>query len=64
MSYFTLQPEKEQLPKYLEDFKNNILKKKNTEFWILGRMIEHIDNEKLPESIRTFKSIKDLVEEI
>jgi DNA-binding transcriptional MerR regulator len=64
ISYFTIQPESENISKYLEDFKESILKKKNTNFWILGRMVEHIDNNKLPESIRIFQSIKDLVKEI
>lgn len=64
VSYFTIQPEKESLSQYLKDFEKTLLKKKTTKFWILGKMIEHIDLKKLPNSIKTFQSIHHLVEEI
>lgn len=64
ISYFTIKPEKEDLSKYLEEFEETILKKKSTKFWILGRMTQYLNNEKLPNSIKTFASIKDLLKEL
>lgn len=64
VSYFTIQPEKESLSQYLKDFEKTLLKNKTTKFWILGKMIEHIDLKKLPNSIKTFQTIHNLVEEI
>ena len=64
VSYFTIQPEKETISQYLKDFENFLLKNKTTKFWILGKMIEHIDPKSLPSSIKTFQSIHSLVEQI
>jgi DNA-binding transcriptional MerR regulator len=61
ISYFTIKPEKEDLLTYLEEFHEKILNNSNTKFWILGRMIEHLDPKKLSNKITTFKSIDDLV---
>lgn len=61
VSYFTIKPEKEYLLGYLEEFKEKILCHNNTKFWILGRMLDYLDSNKLPENITTFKSINDLV---
>ncbi len=64
ISYFTIKPEKEELDKYLEQFEEMLLKDRKTKFWILGRMTQYIDLEKLPKSIKTFQSINDLVKEL
>lgn len=64
ISYFTIKPEKEELPKYLKEFEELILKKEKTKFWILGRMTQYIDNEDLPKSVKLFQSINDLVKEL
>lgn len=61
ISYFTINPEKENITAYLEEFHEKILSLGNAKFWILGRMLEYIDYKKLPENIITFKSISDLV---
>ena len=64
ISYFTLKPEKEDMKKYLEEFNDTILKKKTNQFWILGRMTQHIDEQALPEQIKVFQSIDNLVKEL
>lgn len=61
ISCFTIKPEKENLQTYLEDFKDIILKKPNTNFWILGQMLNNIDLDQLPNGIKTFDSIKNLI---
>lgn len=64
ISYFTINPEKENITAYLEEFHEKILSLGNAKFWILGRMLEYIDYKKLPENIITFKSISDLVKKL
>ncbi|MCC1485023.1 MerR family transcriptional regulator [Winogradskyella immobilis] len=61
LSYFTVKPYKEDLDKYIKNFSETILQNSNSEFWILGQMLNHIDIEKLPKNIKTFKSIKSVV---
>lgn len=64
ISYFTVQPERENLESYLKEFEYKLLKSPNFEFWILGRMIKYIDSKKLPKSIKLFKNIDDLVNKL
>ena len=64
VSYFTVKPLKENLIPYLEDFNKILLKKHNTNFWILGQMLNTIDTDKLPKGIRAFKSIQALIKEL
>ena len=58
ISYFTVQPEKENIVKYLDDFDKLIIQNTNTKFWILGHMLNTIDINKLPKGITAFKAIK------
>ncbi|MDT0559457.1 MerR family transcriptional regulator [Ichthyenterobacterium sp. W332] len=64
LSYFTVKPEKDEIPKYLEDVKKKLLDGNNTEFWMLGRMVQTIDTTNLPKGFRAFNSIMDLVKEL
>ena len=59
LSYFTVVPNKDKLAKYIDDF-TKTLNHKNSNLWILGRQIQHINKEKLPPHIRTFESIEQL----
>lgn len=61
ISYFTINPEAENIKAYLEEFHEKILSHGNSKFWILGRMIEFIEPKTLPKTIITFNSIEDLV---
>lgn len=64
VSYFTVKPEKEDIHNYIDTFNDVILKPTNSKFWILGRMLSHLDLEDLPTGIRAFDSIKSLIDEI
>jgi len=59
LSYFTVAPNKDRLGKYIDDF-TKIISQKNSNLWILGRQIHHINKEKLPPHIRTFESVEQL----
>ena len=61
ISYFTIKPEKENIQNYIEEFNDTILKNNSSELWILGRMQNELDISKLPNAVKTFSSIKNLV---
>jgi len=64
VSYFTVKPEKENIKKYLYTFNEKILKPSNSQFWILGRMLSNLDLEELPNDIKPFNSIKELIDKL
>lgn len=64
VSYFTVKPEKEHIDQYIKDFDKLILQTPNSEFWVLGQMLNSIDIHKLPKGMRAFKSIKSLTDEL
>ncbi|WP_178984271.1 MerR family transcriptional regulator [Winogradskyella helgolandensis] len=64
VSYFTIKPEKENLLNYLTEFDDLILKTSNTKFWVLGRMLNELDNDQLPKNVRAFSTIKALTKEL
>ncbi|WP_369999852.1 MerR family transcriptional regulator [Winogradskyella sp.] len=61
ISYFTIKPNTEDFRKYLEEFDDMLLKKHNSKLWILGRMLEGVDNHNLPKKIKSFKNIASLI---
>ena len=64
VSYFTVKPDKEHVQEYIEDFYNKIQKNDNSEFWILGKIIENLDLNSLPKRVKTYSSIENLVKEL
>lgn len=64
ISYFTVKPEKDVIVDYISDFKNKLLVKDSIKFWILGRMLNEIDLNSLPQQIVPFKTIEDLVKKL
>ncbi|SDS57403.1 DNA-binding transcriptional regulator, MerR family [Formosa sp. Hel1_31_208] len=64
VSYFTVKPEKDQIDSYIKDFTTKILVKKSIKFWVLGRMLEEIDLNLLPQQITPFDSVKNLVKKL
>lgn len=64
ISYFTIQPEKEFIEAYLKEFNKTLLQGENAEFWILGRMLNSINLERLPKQIKPFKSLESLTSQL
>ena len=64
LSYFTIKPTKDDIENYLKDFDKQILQKSNSEFWILGQMLNSVDLNNLPDQILPLKSIKELVSKL
>jgi DNA-binding transcriptional MerR regulator len=61
LSYFTVVPEKDRINKYIEDFKDLVVDYNDPNLWILGRQVQHLDETKLPNFIKTFHSIDQVV---
>ncbi|MDD2674642.1 MAG: MerR family transcriptional regulator [Flavobacterium sp.] len=61
VSYLTVQPERDILDSYIQKMSEELLDD-TTELWYLGRMVEFIKKEELPERITIFSSINELVE--
>ena len=64
ISYFTVEPSKEKINKYLEEFTTNVNQDGKSKLWILGYQIQNLDKSILPPSMRVFKSIEQLVQEL
>ncbi|WP_353779543.1 MerR family transcriptional regulator [Winogradskyella sp. 3972H.M.0a.05] len=64
VSYFTVKPTREELPKYLKDVQAKLLKGSKTRYWMLGRMLKSIDTSNLPNGFSAFESISGLVKEL
>lgn len=61
VSYFTIKPLKEEIDKYIATFDKKLLSNTNSEFWILGKMLDYIDKDNLSPKIKTFTSIQEVV---
>lgn len=64
VSYFTVKPEKENIKEYINQFDTTLLNKSNSKFWILGRMLSHLDLNNLPKGVKSFDSIKSLIDQL
>lgn len=64
ISYFTVSPEPENLPEYLNDFHNTLLKNTNNKLYLLGIRLQDYNKTELPEKITKFNSIENLVKEL
>ncbi|MGB1315135.1 MAG: MerR family transcriptional regulator [Chitinophagales bacterium] len=62
ISYFTVEPTKENVEAYLEDMYRNILSKRNEQFYILGRQLENYKPKK--KNIILYDDLKSFVESI
>ena len=64
ISYLTVEPNKDEINAYIEKINADILNDDNTEVWLLGRMVEYIDNKNIKSKMSVYKSISELVENL
>jgi len=64
VSYFTVQPDKENIMAYLKEFHDLLLKDSTSELWILGKMLEEIHQKDLPKTIIAFSQIDQFVQQL
>ncbi|WP_446050668.1 MerR family transcriptional regulator [Zobellia laminariae] len=64
LSYFTVSPSKDKVDDYITKFRSLSANFPNTKLWLLGHQTQHIDQEKLPQTIEIFSSIDKIVERL
>jgi DNA-binding transcriptional MerR regulator len=63
VSYFTVEPDKDEVNQYIKDIKEKVLAE-NGKFWVTGRITEHIHPSLLNDQIKTFKTILEISNEL
>jgi DNA-binding transcriptional MerR regulator len=61
--YMTVEPISKEVNNFLKEVQIELLGD-NTEFWAIGRMVEHIDPKLINNTLKKFTSINDLVKEL
>lgn len=61
--YATVEPIKVEINNYIQTLNNEVLNE-SSNLWLIGRMIENIDHNKLPENTFVFNSIKEIVDNL
>ncbi|MEH6682639.1 MAG: MerR family transcriptional regulator [Sediminicola sp.] len=64
VSYFTVEPSRDRLDKYIEDFTEKVGNGTSPQLWILGHQIQYLGQDHLPTSVQTFNNIGQLVNEL
>mgnify|MGYP002785247058 CR=1 FL=1 len=64
LSYFTVEPNKDRINQYIDDFNMQLNAQGNSHLWLLGYQVRHIHLSKLPENVKTFESIDQVVKEL
>ncbi len=64
ISYFTVYPETKDIPDYIKDFSELLLEKDNTRLLLLGKKLNDLELNNVPEKVSIFNSIENLVKGI
>ncbi len=64
LSYFTVEPNKGKIQKYMETFNAKIGNNTDYKFWILGHQTQYLKSEDLAPNVKKFDSIEKLVSEL
>ncbi|MET0760427.1 MAG: MerR family transcriptional regulator [Flavobacterium sp.] len=64
VSYLTVQPDNDDINNYISKINTTLLNDGNSELWLLGRKVEHIDTKIMSTKTSIFHSITDLVNKL
>jgi len=64
ISYFTVKPDHDKLSTYIDSFYSEVIENTSNSARLLGTQFIDFKPKKLPESIKLFKSIEDLVKDL
>lgn len=64
ISYFTVKPSENSIQKYLKKFSKNYLKNSNKKAKLIGYKTRNINPNKIPEQIKLYSKIEDLVKDL
>jgi hypothetical protein len=60
VSFMTVQPDRNVINQYVKSMGQKLLQK-NNEIWLMGKMVEHIDQKVLTDRIRVFDSMEETI---
>ncbi|MDD7885016.1 MerR family transcriptional regulator [Flavivirga sp. 57AJ16] len=61
ISYFTVSPQAQDIPGYINRFNELLLNKENTKLLLLGKKLSNISIEGLPKKVKIYNTIQDLI---
>lgn len=64
LSYFTVKPDSDRVNSYLMNFYEELLKDRDAELWILGRMLKQVNTKQLPNKIIPYSRLDQLVRKL
>ena len=64
VSYLTVQPDKNEVDKFVKDITKNILVEDTTELWLIGRLTQEINVTDLDSKVKIFNSIQEMASEM
>ncbi len=62
VSYFTVQPEKQDLMQYIQEFDTALCKNNKNEFWMFGNQILEEEDSSLPTRFKYLKKLSDILD--
>ncbi len=64
ISYLTVVPAKDKINGYIKDFATMTKGYNNPNLWLLGRQTQHINEKKLPDFVKIFNSLDQVIERL
>jgi len=64
LSYFTVQPIKDKIKNYIQNFTKQIIELTNSNLWLLGFQTQYLQKDNLPNNIKTFNSIEEIISKL
>jgi hypothetical protein len=61
VTYMTVEPNKDEINSYINSLTDEILNDSETELWLIGRMVNYINEKNITPKTKIFKSISDLI---
>jgi len=62
ISYLTVEPNKDEINKYIKQLNSQILNDDTSKVWLLGKMVQYIDDKNISPKTSIFYSINELVD--
>ncbi|TRZ42769.1 MerR family transcriptional regulator [Robertkochia solimangrovi] len=64
ITYFTISPALREVPEYLQQFSQEILKGGTGALWVLGKQLESLAPKEIPKGIETFRSLREVISHV
>lgn len=61
VTYMTVEPNKDEINSYINSLTDEFLNDSETELWLIGRMVNYINEKNITPKTKIFKSISDLI---